>query len=142
LSGPTWLFASHGICGERQLGELEGVLADPALRGDFVLLALHYGPLTAAGRPPSRLSGIRDGPNLLRKTKRADVVVHGHIHDAFWLRRPRPTVCAGSATDRSRACGYNVYEIDPERRSLSLERRIWDERADRYAPQGGPVRVL
>lgn len=143
---PTWLFASYGICGDRQLRALEDILSDPALRGDFVVLALHHGPLVAAGRPPSRLSGIIDGPALLRvidrPEARLDAVVHGHIHDAFWVRRPRPILCAGSATDLSRTCGYNVYEIDPERRALFLERRVWSAKADRFVASSGPVRVL
>lgn len=137
---PTWLFGSYGVCGPDQIDALHRLLEGPDVRDDFIVLALHYGPLTASGRPPSRVNGILDGPNLLRATRRADVLVHGHIHDAFWLRRPRPTVCAGSATDLSRPCGYHIYQIDPERRTLLLERRVWD--GQRYVGRDRPVRVL
>ena len=55
------------------------------------------------------------------------------MHGPYSVRsKRRQIVCAGSATDLYGACGYNLYTIDPEGRTLTTERRLWSPSEDRY----------
>jgi 3',5'-cyclic AMP phosphodiesterase CpdA len=126
---------SSGLAGPRQLNATKEVLTDPSLSHRFVIVALHYPLLDPDGSPHRRRHGIRDWQALLavlsEPAARVDLVVHGHVHDPYVVRSHQRTfVCAGSATDLSHA-GYNVYEIDVERRAWTIERRLWN--ADREA---------
>jgi 3',5'-cyclic AMP phosphodiesterase CpdA len=136
VARPT-VFASTGRVGPRQLERLRAILTDPSLEKDYVVLALHYGLLRRTGRPdyPShRLVDFRELIDVIdRDDVHLDLVLHGHIHKAYTVRtKRRLVVCAGSATDLAHAPGYNVYAIDADRKSLSIERRIWDRSIARY----------
>lgn len=136
VSRPT-LFASSGLCGERQRRELQAVLTDGSLKDDFVILALHYALLRENGRPdwPShRLEDYQEVLDIIdRDDVRLDLVLHGHLHNAYSVRtRKRIAVCAGSATDLAFRCGYNIYELDLEHRTFGIERRTWRAGADGY----------
>jgi 3',5'-cyclic AMP phosphodiesterase CpdA len=138
VSRPTNLVDSSGLVGEAQLARLRELLCDRSLADHFVVLALHYGLMRADGRPDGPSHGLRDAPALLALLAREDVtvdlVLHGHLHRPFVQRAGRRAVVnAGSATDlHVRRCGYFVYDIDPARFRVRLERREWDEPAGQY----------
>ena len=123
------LIDSSGLCGPRQLNATRALLADPSLAEHFVIVALHYPLLDPDGSEHRRRHGIRDWRALLdvlsSDDAHVDLVVHGHVHDHYVVHsHERTFVCAGSATDLRHA-GYNVYEIDVEKRTWKIERRVW-----------------
>jgi len=139
VARPTPFHHSSGLCGEAQRARLLELLTDPSLRNTFVILALHYGLLRANGARDRASHGLRDDEALLELLDRQDVqldlVVHGHMHNAFEVRSKRRLIhCAGSATDLHVACGYNVYTVDLERRRVTSSRRVWDIAARSYVP--------
>lgn len=131
VARPTSLVDSSGLCGERQRGELLGLLTDASLKDRFVVLALHYGLLRAQGQRDRRSHGLRDDLELLALIDRDDVhldlVLHGHMHRPYVVRTKRRTIVnAGSATDlHVPGCGYHVYDIDPAARRVRVTRRGW-----------------
>ncbi|MCK6546064.1 metallophosphoesterase [Myxococcota bacterium] len=141
VSRPTGI-DSRGFCGDVQREALASMLTDRSLSRDFVILALHYGLYRSSGIPdwPShRLIDYRPLVALIdRDDVRVDLVVHGHIHKHYAVRTERrAVVCAGSATDLAVRCGYNLYDIDVDRRTFTVTRRSWDERAGAYGPEMG-----
>jgi 3',5'-cyclic AMP phosphodiesterase CpdA len=143
VSRPTSLVDSSGMVGPRQLARLRELLTDGSLRSRFVVLALHYGLKRADGRPDSRSHGLRDVEALTALIDGADVtvdlVLHGHLHRPFVVHTARRQVVnAGSATDlHLQRPGFHVYDIDPARFALRLERHEWDAAAGRYAAVPG-----
>jgi len=137
VARPCSLLDSSGLCGDRQLEALRGLLASADLRGRFVIVALHYGLLRSDGARDRPRHGIRDDVKLLellaRDEVRVDLVLHGHMHRPYTVMAAgRRVVCAGSATDLHGRCGFNAYSIDPARRVVGLERHVWDRGAGRY----------
>ena len=99
-----------------------------ALEESLRLREKHGGEVIVVSAGPARVTQVlREA--LARGADRAvhvDLVVHGHVHDHYLVHsRDRTFVCAGSATDLHHA-GYNVYEIDVEKRSWKIERRVWN----------------
>lgn len=136
VSRPT-LYDSSGFCGEPQLRALEAILTDASLKDEYVILTLHYGLLRRNGKPDRPGHRIRDWEPLMelidREDTKIDLVLHGHIHRHYEVKSKRRTiVCAGSATDLAITCGYNVYDIDLSNRTVSTERRVWNESEQRY----------
>jgi 3',5'-cyclic AMP phosphodiesterase CpdA len=101
---PTPLHDSTGLVGEEQLRKLAAILRDQRLSKRTRILALHYGPRRADGRPDRRLHALRDADRLLAVAAAGgvDLVVHGHLHDRFVLGRgqgtPLPIANPGSLT--------------------------------------------
>lgn len=131
VSRPCTMLDSSGLCGDRQLREARAILTDASLADQFVIVGLHYAILRENGRPDRPSHGIRDWKPLLElldaPDTRADLVLHGHIHRQYQVKSARIThVCAGSATDLFGACGYNLYDLDVERRTFTTTRRTWD----------------
>lgn len=129
---PTGLTDSSGSCGDNQRAALREALA--SLRGEFVILALHYGLLREGGGRDKRTHGLRDDRELIAllddPALPLDLVLHGHMHMPYMVRtQRRQVICAGSATDLKQKCGYNVYDIDMASRRVRVERR-------RYTPHG------
>lgn len=140
VSRATSLLDSSGVCGPEQLAATAAILSDPSLSDQFVVLALHYGLLRKGGAADRRSHGIRDYEQLIaviqRAASRCDLVLHGHIHQAFQVEAGgAPVVCAGSATDLHQRCGYNIYDIDVERRHFTLTRRSWDTGRGAYVAE-------
>lgn len=139
VARPTGLFDSSGRAGDAQLAKAKEILTDPALAHDFTILALHYALLTRHGVPDRPSHGIRDGDRLLALADdpeaRVGAVLHGHIHRAYQVRSARvPHVCAGSATDLfAHGAGWNLLEIDPDRRTFTVERHEWAPDRNAYA---------
>jgi 3',5'-cyclic AMP phosphodiesterase CpdA len=125
---PTSLTDSSGLCGEAQRDRLRAMLSAPVVAGKFVIVMLHYGVLRPDGSRDKPSHGLRDDREVLAllddPALKIDLVLHGHMHKAYTVRSERRRIiCAGSATDLHVACGYNVYDIDPEARQLIVERR-------------------
>ncbi|MCB9654178.1 MAG: metallophosphoesterase [Deltaproteobacteria bacterium] len=158
---PTSLIDASGYLGDEQRHRLAAMLADPDLKHEFVIVALHYGLLRSTGEPDRPLHGLRDWAELLQivddPRSHVDLILHGHLHRSFQVVTPkmhRPIFCAGSATDlghegaETRAAayaghaaayagqagyaGYNVYTIDVASRRATVERRSWDRDAEAY----------
>lgn len=132
------LIDSSGELGAPQRRRLLEILTDASLAREYVILAIHYGLVRASGRRDRRVHRLRDDRALLallaRPEVHLDLVLHGHVHRAYRVEvAGRVAFCAGSATDLACAPpGYNVYDIDLERRTLALERRVWDPVSARY----------
>jgi 3',5'-cyclic AMP phosphodiesterase CpdA len=131
VTRPTSLLDSSGRAGKDQLARLAALLASPELAGDFVIVALHYALLRAGGHRDRRNHGVRDDRALMAvlddARARVDLVLHGHIHRHYGVRTAaREVRCAGSATDLHVQAGYDVYAIDPEARTFTVERRSWN----------------
>lgn len=144
VARPNAMLDSSGLCGPAQLERTKALLAEA--KGDFVILALHYGLFRSNGQPDRKTHGIRDLPELIAvlESERVDLILHGHIHRAYQVAVANTTaVCAGSATDLYQRCGYNIYELDPEGRTFTTQRRVWDAEAEVYVdlPEGADSRV-
>lgn len=136
VSRPT-LYDSSGYCGEEQRKKLEGILTDSSLRDEFLILTLHYGFFRANGRPDRPTHAIEDYKELLALLDREDVhldlVLHGHIHRNYEVKSERRRIiCAGSATDLAIDCGYNIYDIDLSLKTVTIQRRTWDQAKNAY----------
>jgi 3',5'-cyclic AMP phosphodiesterase CpdA len=133
----TGVIDSSGLVGEAQRQRLLEMLTDASLASRFVVVALHYGLLRADGSRDSPSHGLRDDEQVLALLDREDVtvdlVLHGHMHRPYVVQtKRRQVVNAGSATDLHLACGYHVYDIDPRRFTVRLERREWQAETGRY----------
>ena len=132
VARPCSLFESSGLCGDQQREAARELIRSA---DGFVVVALHYGFLRGNGRPDRASHGIVDYEPLLQmlQNEKVDLVLHGHMHESYTVKADALTiVCAGSATDLYRRCGYNVYEIDPERKTFTTTRRTWNPAEDRY----------
>ncbi len=110
-----------GRLGAAQLQRLRAELVDARDRGEARVLALHH-PVTAGAVSPRK--ALDDGPALraLIAETGVDLILHGHMHHAFWARidtpdGPRPVVGGGSASHRAahgayRPARYNLFDID------------------------------
>ena len=138
VARPTSFLDSSGLVGERQLKAARELLTDASLKDEFVILGLHYGLLRSQGERDKPDHRIRDDEALLALVDSEDVhldlILHGHMHRPFTVKtRKRQIVCTGSATDLHMKCGYNVYDIDVEKRSFTTTRRSWDVVTGRYS---------
>jgi 3',5'-cyclic AMP phosphodiesterase CpdA len=136
---PTGDFGAWGEIGAAQLGRLEALLSDPAVKQRTRVVLLHHPPVLH--RPPESRN-LRDRAALVEVIARtgADLVIHGHDHrdERATLTGPDgaliPVVGAGSASydgasnHRSR---YNVYEIDGRR--IAAITYSHDRATDRFA---------
>lgn len=134
---PTSVIDSSGLIGEAQRKKLLDVLTDASLKTRFVIVALHYGLLRSDGSRDSRSHGLRDDQELLTLLDREDVtvdlVLHGHMHRPYIVQtQRRQVVNAGSATDLHVACGYNVYELNPDQFTVRIARRAWHAESRTY----------
>ncbi len=134
-SRPTSFIDASGLCGGAQRGALRELLGRDTER--VTIVAMHYGLLRHDGRPDRPLHRMRDWERVLAdidaSPARIALVLHGHMHGAFTVpSRKRTIVCAGSATDLLVECGYFIYEIDLASLAVSVERRGWNERHERF----------
>ena len=137
-SRPTAAHDSSGRIGDEQLGRLEELLHDSRVRDRVRVVALHYGPLRADGKPDAFLHGLRDWQPFLEIVDRAgvDLVVHGHLHRRFFLPKTSgrnvPITTPGSLTYQSCDRAYHVYHIG--KGGVSIEVRRYDETTNKFAP--------
>ncbi len=110
------VWRSSGRISAAQLAALERVLADRRLGGRFVIVATHYAPRLANGRPDNFRHGLVDAERFLAVCRRIErgAVLHGHVHDCFHVRVPgmrAPLLGAGSCTDAGKE-GLWLLELD------------------------------
>jgi 3',5'-cyclic AMP phosphodiesterase CpdA len=109
---PTY---SSGRIPDDQLEALVQILDDGRLRDRFVMIATHYAPRLANGRPDRMAHGLENADDLLAISAAAlrGVIVHGHIHWCYHVRVPETPLtlcCAGSTTHAGRE-GLWMYEV-------------------------------
>jgi 3',5'-cyclic AMP phosphodiesterase CpdA len=112
------LWRSSGVVPEAQLEALEAALDDPRVRDRFIVVATHYAPRLASGRPDNFRHGLVNSRRFLSVCGRIGrgAILHGHVHHCFHVRVPgvrAPILGAGSCTDRGRE-GLWLLEIGPD----------------------------
>jgi 3',5'-cyclic AMP phosphodiesterase CpdA len=120
---------SSGRIPDAQLDALAFILDDARVRDRFVIIATHYAPRLADGRPDRPAHGLENADTLLSisAAARRGVIVHGHIHWRYHLRVPETPLllcCAGSTTHAGRE-GLWLYEVDGSRATATPGR--WDQ---------------
>jgi 3',5'-cyclic AMP phosphodiesterase CpdA len=143
------LLSASGRLPDDQLIALAEALADPTLKGRFVVLCLHYPILDRHGAVYDNAShGLRNASALIEVLEQApckpDLVLHGHEHHGF---RVNLTLSSGSVPifdcgssgyaympDRGRAAAMNVYSV-ADATLASVERYIYD--GSGFSPEEG-----
>ncbi len=120
---------SSGRIPEAQLQALALILDDARVRDRFVVIATHYAPRLASGRPDRPAHGLENADDLLSISAAAErgVIVHGHIHWRYEVRVPETSLglfCAGSTTHAGRE-GLWLYEVGDGRATATPGR--WDQ---------------
>ncbi|MDH4281250.1 MAG: metallophosphoesterase [Myxococcales bacterium] len=123
---PTY---SSGRIPEEQLDALARILDDPRLLDRFVMIATHYAPRLANGRPDRPAHGLENADDLLSisAAARRGVIVHGHIHWRYHVRVPESPLtlcCAGSTTHAGRE-GLWIFEVGEGRATATPG--SWDQ---------------
>lgn len=98
---------SSGRIRDEELDALVKILDDARLRDRFVIIATHYAPRLASGRPDRPAHGLENADALLAASACAarGVILHGHIHWRYHVRVPETPLsicCAGSTTHAGR----------------------------------------
>jgi len=101
---PTY---SSGRIADAEIDALNLLLDDERLRDRFVIIATHYAPRRANGRPDRPAHGLENADALLEASACANrgVILHGHIHWRYHVRVPDTPLsmcCAGSTTHAGR----------------------------------------
>jgi len=123
---PTY---SSGRIADEEIDALALVLDDPRLRDRFVIIATHYAPRRANGRPDRPAHGLENADDLLRVSAAAErgVIVHGHIHWRYHVRVPETPLslcCAGSTTHAGREGLWMIEVGDTE---VTAVPGTWDQ---------------
>jgi 3',5'-cyclic AMP phosphodiesterase CpdA len=123
---------SSGRVPEVQLAGLRRALIDPRLRGRFVIVATHYAPRRADGKPDTALHGLENADAFLDALGAIDrgCVLHGHVHHHFRIVMPgvrASLLCAGSTTQEHRE-GLWVLDIDGSGHATATPGRWEDAR--------------
>jgi 3',5'-cyclic AMP phosphodiesterase CpdA len=123
---PTY---SSGRIPDGQLDALARILDDARLLDRFVIIATHYAPRLANGRPDRPAHGLENADDLLSisAAARRGVIVHGHIHWRYHVRVPETPLtlcCAGSTTHAGRE-GLWIFEVGEGRATATPG--SWDQ---------------
>ncbi|MBO9561056.1 MAG: metallophosphoesterase [Caulobacter sp.] len=86
---PTAPHLATGRLGEAQLARLDALLADPAYRDLFRVLLIHHPPVPGAVAKRKSLED-QDGLRTLLARHGANLVLHGHAHEAMVATAPGP----------------------------------------------------
>lgn len=136
---PTY---SSGRIADEEIDALARVLDDPRLRDRFVIIATHYAPRRANGRPDRPAHGLENADDFLRVSAAAErgVIVHGHIHWRYHVRVPETPLslcCAGSTTHAGREGLWMIEVGDTE---VTAVPGTWDQ--SRYVLEPDQAVVL
>lgn len=86
---PTAPHLATGRLGEAQLRRLAALLSDPAYRDDFRVLLIHHPPVLGAVAKRKSLED-QDALRAVLAEHGADLILHGHAHDAMVATVPGP----------------------------------------------------
>lgn len=86
---PTKIHLAQGVLGAGQIARAERLLHDLRAQGLYRIVLLHHPPLEGA---VSRRKALTDGEDLRAALKRvgADLILHGHAHEALLGGIPGP----------------------------------------------------
>ncbi len=120
---------SSGRIRDQEIEALIRVLDDVRLRDRFVIIATHYAPRLASGRPDRPAHGLENANALLRASACAarGAILHGHIHWRYHVRVPESPLsmlCAGSTTHAGRE-GLWMLEVGDE--GVTATPGTWDQ---------------
>ena len=120
---------SSGRIPDEQIHALELILDDGRLRDRFVIIATHYAPRLANGRPDRPAHGLENAEELLKASACAarGVILHGHIHWRYHVRVPETPLsmcCSGSTTHAGRE-GLWMLEVGDGRATATPG--TWDQ---------------
>jgi 3',5'-cyclic AMP phosphodiesterase CpdA len=106
---------SSGYIPDQQIAALTRILDDARLRDRFVVIATHYAPRLANGKPDRPAHGLVNADAFLAACACAKrgVILHGHIHWRYHVRVPESPLslcCAGSTTHAGRE-GLWMFEV-------------------------------
>ena len=123
---PTY---SSGRIANEEIDALARILDDARLRDRFVIIATHYAPRLANGRPDRPAHGLENAEELLQASACAarGVILHGHIHWRYHVRVPETPLslcCAGSTTHAGRE-GLWMLEVGNDWATATPGR--WDQ---------------
>lgn len=127
-ANPKFHFSS-GRIPDAQLDALAKILDDPRLFDPFVMIATHYAPRLANGRPDRPAHGLENADDFLDVSAAAcnGAILHGHIHWRYHLRVPETPLglfCAGSTTHAGRE-GLWLFELEDGR--VTATPGAWDQ---------------
>jgi 3',5'-cyclic AMP phosphodiesterase CpdA len=86
---PTAPHLATGRLGQAQLDRLDALLGDPAYRDAFRVLLIHHPPVAGAVARRKSLEDL-DALRALLARHGADLVLHGHAHEAMVSTAPGP----------------------------------------------------
>lgn len=119
---PTAPHLATGRLGEEQLSRLDALLADPAYNGLFRIVVLHHPPQTGAVSKRKSLDD-QEALRALLARRGADLVLHGHAHEALLGSVPGPNggaipvlgVPSASSGPRGHSpARWHTIEIEPK----------------------------
>jgi 3',5'-cyclic AMP phosphodiesterase CpdA len=126
---PTPPLLAFGRVGSRQISSVEHILSSLGEAGLFRLVLIHHPPLVGQG---SAARGLRDAEEFQAALARAgaELVLHGHNHRNMFAWHPHrngraaivgaPSASSAFPHGREPAARYNLFDIDPESRSIDL----------------------
>lgn len=120
---------SSGRIPDQEIDALCRVLDDPRLRDRFVIIATHYAPRLANGKPDRPAHGLENADAFLKASACAarGVILHGHIHWRYHVRVPEtplPICCAGSTTHAGRE---GLWLLEVEDGAVTATPGTWDQ---------------
>ena len=120
---------SSGRIPDEQIDALARILDDARLRDRFVIIATHYAPRRANGKPDRPAHGLENAEEFLRVSACAarGVIVHGHVHWRYHVRVPETPLslcCSGSTTHAGRE-GLWMIEVGGDR--VTATPGTWDQ---------------
>lgn len=129
---------SSGRIPDEEIEALCRVLDDPRLRDRFAIIATHYAPRLANGKPDRPAHGLENADALLEASACAarGVILHGHIHWRYHVRVPEtplPICCAGSTTHAGRE-GLWLLEVGDD--AVTATPGTWDQSRYVLEPTG------
>jgi 3',5'-cyclic AMP phosphodiesterase CpdA len=120
---------SSGYIPDAQIDALTRILDDARLRDRFVMIATHYAPRLANGKPDRPAHGLVNADAFLAACAcaRRGVILHGHIHWRYHVRVPESPLslcCSGSTTHAGRE-GLWVFDVDES--GVKATPGTWDQ---------------
>jgi hypothetical protein len=131
---PTY---SSGRITDEEIRALSLVLDDARLRERFVIIATHYAPRRANGRPDRPAHGLENADAFLEASACAGrgVILHGHIHWRYHVRVPETPLtlcCSGSTTHAGRE---GLWMLEVADGAVTATPGRWDQTRYKLEPE-------